>query len=329
MMIGQQEAAGAEADVLGLQKRLREQEIGRRMRLPWRGVVLADPGFLIAELVEPAQHLQVPVVTLLQPALRRMGRHREISDFHGASSRCCFQAPLVGVRASFVSQCLRCGDMTNMAEDRASAACALHPRLGAGDDLHRNTGNPADHDQPCPGDMRLLAQDDDADREERRQRRAEGAGGGEEFRGVDLGIVIGMEHELRGVDADIKADRADKHHDQQKALRGQRADRGADMGGDEQAAGGARHRKADAFKDVRGLPDAEPHGLAPPIASGQLSLSPARQKSKGGTMLRYRVPNVVAPNSAFCVEGCERQYCGGAATSPPSSAAACQPQRGS
>src|SRR5450631_1919558 len=43
----------------------------------------------------------------------------------------------------------------------------------------------------------------------------------------------------------------------------------------------------------------------------------------------YLVPNVVAPNSAFCVEGWERQYCGGASTWPPSSAAACQPQRGS
>jgi len=40
-------------------------------------------------------------------------------------------------------------------------------------------------------------------------------------------------------------------------------------------------------------------------------------------------PNRVSPNSAFCVEGCERQYCGGASTWPPSSAAACQPQRGS
>ncbi|MET4423890.1 hypothetical protein ABIB87_006688 [Bradyrhizobium sp. JR18.2] len=43
----------------------------------------------------------------------------------------------------------------------------------------------------------------------------------------------------------------------------------------------------------------------------------------------YLAPNVVLPNSAFCVDGCERQYCGGASTSPPSSAAACQPQRGS
>src|SRR5665213_4388900 len=57
------------------------------MRLPWRGVVLADPGLGVAELVEPAQHLKVPVMPLLQSALRRMGRHREISDLHGVSSR--------------------------------------------------------------------------------------------------------------------------------------------------------------------------------------------------------------------------------------------------
>src|SRR5260370_18016252 len=43
----------------------------------------------------------------------------------------------------------------------------------------------------------------------------------------------------------------------------------------------------------------------------------------------HLIPNRVSPNSAFCVEGCERQYCGGASTWPPSSAAACQPQRGS
>src|ERR1700738_5587612 len=42
----------------------------------------------------------------------------------------------------------------------------------------------------------------------------------------------------------------------------------------------------------------------------------------------YRAPNVVAPNSAFCVEGCERQYCGGASTRPPSWAARGQPPRG-
>ena len=115
VVIGQQEAAGAETDVLGLQKRLREQQIGRGMRFPGRGVVLADPGFLIAELIEPAQHLQVPVVTLLQPALRRMGRHREISDLHGVSSRCSFFKTRLS-RASESIARRACGrDMTNRA----------------------------------------------------------------------------------------------------------------------------------------------------------------------------------------------------------------------
>ena len=68
MMIGQQETAGADADVLGLQQRLRDQQVGRGMRLPGCGVMLADPGLLVAELIEPAQHLQVPVVAL--PSVR-------------------------------------------------------------------------------------------------------------------------------------------------------------------------------------------------------------------------------------------------------------------
>src|SRR5262249_34444807 len=94
MVIGQQEAAGAETGILGLQERLREDEVGRGMRLPWCGVVFADPGLLIAELVEPSQRLQGPVLGLLQAALRRMRWHRKISEFHGSSSRCCSDAPL-------------------------------------------------------------------------------------------------------------------------------------------------------------------------------------------------------------------------------------------
>ena len=83
VVIGQQEAAGAETDILGLQKGLRQQQVGRGVRFPGRGVVLADPGFLIAEFIEPSHHLQVPVVSFFQPALRRMRGHGEISDFHG------------------------------------------------------------------------------------------------------------------------------------------------------------------------------------------------------------------------------------------------------
>src|SRR3954453_16586578 len=84
MVIGEKETAGAETNVFGLQKRLRQQQVRRGMRLPRRGVMLADPGLLIAELIEPAQRLKIPVVALFQPALRRMRRHREISDFHGS-----------------------------------------------------------------------------------------------------------------------------------------------------------------------------------------------------------------------------------------------------
>src|SRR4029077_9658365 len=87
MVIGQEEAAGAETDVFGLQERLRQQQIRRRGRLPTRGAMLADPGFLIAEFIQPPQHLKVPVVAFFQPALRRMRGHRKISEFHGHSSR--------------------------------------------------------------------------------------------------------------------------------------------------------------------------------------------------------------------------------------------------
>ncbi|SCB41369.1 hypothetical protein GA0061099_1006527 [Bradyrhizobium yuanmingense] len=63
----------------------------------------------------------------------------------------------------------------------------------------------------------------------------------------------------------------------------------------------------------------------PDCARAQSDLSP--QAGRGEES--HLAPNVVLPNSAFCVDGCERQYCGGASTTPPSSAAACQPQRGS
>ena len=162
MVIGQEEAARAEPDIFGLQKRLRQQEVGRRVRFPGRGVVLTDPGFLVTEFIQPPQHFQIPVVALLQVALRRMRWHREISDFHGVP--------------------LRLSCLTRLVRARGNT------RLGCG---------------------RMMADGSKSD------------------------------------------------------------------------------------------------------------------------VARYRVPNVVAPNSAFCVEGCERQYCGGASTWPPSSAAACQPQRGS
>ena len=86
VVVGQEEAAGAEADALRLQERLGDQQVGRRVRLPGRGVVLADPGFGVAELVEPAEGLQVEVVPFLQAALRRVRGHGEVAEFHGRRS---------------------------------------------------------------------------------------------------------------------------------------------------------------------------------------------------------------------------------------------------
>ena len=203
MMIGQQETARPKPNGLGLAEGLRKQQIGCRVRLPGRGVMLADPGFLIAELIKPSQDLQVPIVALLQSALRRMRGHREISDFHGA----------------FLSL-LYCG---------ASLRCAhRHAR--------RNTTNRVGN---AARGLRSLA--------------------------------------LRRTATIVRC-----------------------------VAGGMMTRIL-----CRGAATSRPGRRGPPPISHQ------------------RAPNVVRPNSSFCVDGCERQYCGGAATCPPSSAAACQPQRGS
>ena len=53
------------------------------------------------------------------------------------------------------------------------------------------------------------------------------------------------------------------HHDEQKALRGQRGDAGADQGGDKQAGGGAGHRKPGAFQHMGKSSYAGSHGHNP------------------------------------------------------------------
>src|SRR5262249_44702726 len=119
---------------------------------------------------------------------------------------------------------LCCGEMmagamrATLARRNAAMRSASHPRLRARDDLHGDTSDPADQDQPGPEQVGLGAHDDDADREERGQRRAEGADRREELRRVDLRIIVAMEGKLRRIDAEIEADRADQHHHQQEAL---------------------------------------------------------------------------------------------------------------
>src|SRR5713101_6820097 len=46
------------------------------------GVVLADPRRAEAELVGPAQHLQIPLLPVIEAALGRMRRHGEEAEFH-------------------------------------------------------------------------------------------------------------------------------------------------------------------------------------------------------------------------------------------------------
>src|SRR5439155_24526936 len=84
MVIRQQEAARGEADPPRFHQSLGDQQIGGGMRLPGRGMVLADPGLDKAELVGPAQRLKIPTVSLEQRALRRMRGHCEQAVLHGA-----------------------------------------------------------------------------------------------------------------------------------------------------------------------------------------------------------------------------------------------------
>jgi hypothetical protein len=51
------------------------------------------------------------------------------------------------------------------------------------------------------------------------------------------------------------------------------------------------------------------------LASDDAShLLPQGEKEVAPVLTSYLAPKVVLPNSSFCVEGCERQYCGGAVT---------------
>src|SRR5262252_5422022 len=84
MVIRHEEAARTDAHPLGLEERLRHEEIGRGMRFPGRGVMLPDPRLAEAQLVGPAELLQVPLVPVVELALRRMRRHGEESVVHGA-----------------------------------------------------------------------------------------------------------------------------------------------------------------------------------------------------------------------------------------------------
>ncbi len=82
MVERQQEAAGPEPDPPGLGEGARKQQVRRGIGLPGDGVVFADPGLAVAELVQPADHLKIPIESGLQVPLRRVGGHGEKAEIH-------------------------------------------------------------------------------------------------------------------------------------------------------------------------------------------------------------------------------------------------------
>src|SRR5579863_4061496 len=81
-MVGEDVRAGSEFDAFGLGQRLRDDQVGRGIGLPWRGEVLADPGFQVAELIGAAQHFEVPFMPRPQIAFGRMAGHQKKSKLH-------------------------------------------------------------------------------------------------------------------------------------------------------------------------------------------------------------------------------------------------------
>ena len=85
VVVGQQKTAGGKPDLARLHQRLSDQEIGRGMRLPGCGVVLADPCLGKAEFVGPTQRLQIPAMAVEEAAFRRVRGHRKEAVMHRRS----------------------------------------------------------------------------------------------------------------------------------------------------------------------------------------------------------------------------------------------------
>ncbi len=58
--------------------------------------MLADPALGEAQLVEPADDLQVPLVPVLERPLGRMRRHREIAELHRFLLSYCPKSTTIG-----------------------------------------------------------------------------------------------------------------------------------------------------------------------------------------------------------------------------------------
>ena len=82
MVVGQHIAARRDADILGSEQRLGDQQVGRRIGFARHGVVAADPGFLETYLIVKFDGAEIVVMPLREVPLRRVIGHQKSADFH-------------------------------------------------------------------------------------------------------------------------------------------------------------------------------------------------------------------------------------------------------
>ena len=90
MMIRNRDHAGAELDAMGDHRGGGQHHLGRRDRLPSSGVMLADPEFVVAEIIEERGELQIALQLqsgILAGRMMRCEKDAEAQTiFHSASS---------------------------------------------------------------------------------------------------------------------------------------------------------------------------------------------------------------------------------------------------
>ena len=86
VVVRHQEAAGTDAHARRLQQSLGHEQVGRGVGLPGRRVVLAYPRLAEAQLISPAELLEIPLVSIVKVSLGGMRGHREESVVHGGAS---------------------------------------------------------------------------------------------------------------------------------------------------------------------------------------------------------------------------------------------------
>ena len=82
MVIGQQKSPRGQFDLTGFINRLGDQQIRRRAGFPGRGVVLANPDFVIAHLVEETDIVEIVPMTVENTAMRWIAGHHKSAGFH-------------------------------------------------------------------------------------------------------------------------------------------------------------------------------------------------------------------------------------------------------